>query len=949
MSTNLDSASKVQRDISTLKEKNSENVFASISEREECPGVSENVVQTTALDGIASNVILDDFKIVKDSEKLFTEEEESLIEYGEAEDIEELDQVLGSTQDKGVILVASERSLYLNNNENITEEEDAGDLDLILSESLNLLSDLKLEPEFIDEKKINLESQLKICNSQRVAQQTVINHLNDEKKIFLENAHNKCSIGLRQSKDCLSNLTLLTSRFRSVTRNLAHLSDCQTQLMRLLGALQRLSAFFKSVELLEKLIVDRNFHKIPDVLLASRQLSHHFSSVTGLLKRKKINSIKGGNVSPNLNPFEANVNPFLSADIGDHSADKMKETILVQLCERLEIAQKTLITLSIEVFNEAFGSSGSISFDRKNLLEKVSMCLDAVEGYEGKRAFTTWYSERQLRDYKQVFSTRELSGIDGVSKRYAWLQRLILQYEVEHASILPKDWYTDEHLCVQFCLITRKDLQRCLGEECDTSKVHAAVRQTAALDAFLSRRFYADETVRKNMELDTKSDDRLRLMGVFEASAALFQFVDAHDIRISSEIQRLSVVDISNLDGLISAGATELFLLYRQVLADVVQLSRRRPILDVAAIFVKHLTAFRVLLQCQMCGEKPQLALEEPDTSRMCVLINTSHWCQITTHQMAMSIRDIAHPAYKEAISFESVEREFFHLSAVLVSRLVSSIIAHVAPVWKVMASGTNWSTLEAVGDESEFVKILKTRLNSAMSPVRKFLVLGEQYAQSLADRIVVSVARSFHAVAACKIRPLTETAAQQLLLDVEAMRNLLLDSCASIVVANAHGMNNESVNSTVGFEVTVTQAMSETTTLVRERRRSIEVSSISRLINRETRNTEAMLKTMLVSIVDPGNFVQNFILVNRRPSRLRGGGPWRYPAPALLENALDIKGVSDRKLRTIFLDGLADQSKTSMTEGPSSVTPPVLTTFKLDSLRTVNAAQDLDNDESIL
>ena len=75
---------------------------------------------------------------------------------------------------------------------------------------------------------------------------------------------------------------------------------------------------------------------------------------------------------------------------------------------------------------------------------------------EAKQRLITWYCNLQLKEYRNVFrGNEEAGGLDNISRRYAWLRRILGVYDEDHAAIFPAHWKVNEALCNAFCDTTR--------------------------------------------------------------------------------------------------------------------------------------------------------------------------------------------------------------------------------------------------------------------------------------------------------------------------------------------------------------------------------------------------------------------------------------------------------------------------------------------------------------
>jgi hypothetical protein len=137
---------------------------------------------------------------------------------------------------------------------------------------------------------------------------------------------------------------------------------------------------------------------------------------------------------------------------------------------------------------------------RKGMLSEACTVMDALG--DGARArLVTWYCNTQLREYRQVFRGNDEAGsLDNISRRYAWLKRILKVYDDDHAGIFPLSWKVDEMLVKSFCDGTRDDfkgiLQRAMrkegGKSLDVNLLLKCLQETLDFEHYLERRFSAD-------------------------------------------------------------------------------------------------------------------------------------------------------------------------------------------------------------------------------------------------------------------------------------------------------------------------------------------------------------------------------------------------------------------------------------------------------------------------
>ena len=106
-------------------------------------------------------------------------------------------------------------------------------------------------------------------------------------------------------------------------------------------------------------------------------------------------------------------------------------------------------------FEQAF-NTGVLKLQTQ-LLNDACLVLEVLDlQINCQNALTDWYCDNQLKDYKSLFkSNYEVSGLDAIARRFAWLKRLLKAFDEEHTGVFPSHWKMAEHLCEKFCLETR--------------------------------------------------------------------------------------------------------------------------------------------------------------------------------------------------------------------------------------------------------------------------------------------------------------------------------------------------------------------------------------------------------------------------------------------------------------------------------------------------------------
>ena len=86
----------------------------------------------------------------------------------------------------------------------------------------------------------------------------------------------------------------------------------------------------------------------------------------------------------------------------------------------------------------------------------------------------------------------EAGGLDNISRRYAWLRRILGQYDEEHSGIFLGHWRVNEALVKAFCDTTREDYRGILarsGKGLDVKLLLSALQQSLEFEYYLEKRF----------------------------------------------------------------------------------------------------------------------------------------------------------------------------------------------------------------------------------------------------------------------------------------------------------------------------------------------------------------------------------------------------------------------------------------------------------------------------
>ncbi|XVF52440.1 hypothetical protein PTKIN_Ptkin05aG0018200 [Pterospermum kingtungense] len=131
--------------------------------------------------------------------------------------------------------------------------------------------------------------------------------------------------------------------------------------------------------------------------------------------------------------------------------------------------------------------------EETNLLHHLSDACLAVDALEPsvREELVNNFCSRELTSYKQIFEGAELAKLDKMERRYAWIKRRMRTNE-EIWKIFPTSWLVPYRLCIQFCKLTRKQLEGILDslkEKPDVATLLMALQRTLEFEDELAEKF----------------------------------------------------------------------------------------------------------------------------------------------------------------------------------------------------------------------------------------------------------------------------------------------------------------------------------------------------------------------------------------------------------------------------------------------------------------------------
>ncbi|KAG0146760.1 hypothetical protein CROQUDRAFT_43939 [Cronartium quercuum f. sp. fusiforme G11] len=456
------------------------------------------------------------------------------------------------------------------------------------------------------------------------------------------------------------------------------------------------------------------------------------------------------------------------------------------------------------------------AFEDKTVASSKSQLIDSclvVEalGDDARDALIDWYTTFQLREYRRIFSgpSSEAGQLDNIARRYAWFKRLLKTHEEDlngGGKIFPESWLVGASLCGYFGEVTRDDLKSALARSRHTLTVELlldTLQTTTAFEREMSQKFgmpYENIAARSK---STQVGSATPIRTAFESYLGIF--VEAQDKTLSDMFGRFRVsrpkpADFVNIGteerpAAVIPSSTELFYFYRQTLERCAALSNRSPFLDLCQIYKKWLKVYsEEILSASLSvtnngcisntgSDRPSFEFKRPSSEASrhvqtplilcaCAVLNTADYCAETAGQLQNRLQDNIHADFKAQVSLEGEQDLFRGNISMAISSLLKEL-EHACEGGFTSMLRSTWKELDFVTSESAYINELVSAISSVVNCVKTHLE-QKKYLRSFCDKAVGSLINKYtQAIVRC--RPIPPIGAEQIILDLQALKNCLL------------------------------------------------------------------------------------------------------------------------------------------------------------------------------
>lgn len=469
-----------------------------------------------------------------------------------------------------------------------------------------------------------------------------------------------------------------------------------------------------------------------------------------------------------------------------------------------------------------------------NLLQQLSDACLVVDALEPsvREELVKNFCNRELTSYRQIFEGAELAKLDKTERRYAWIKRRLRTNE-EIWKIFPPAWHVAYLLCIQFCKLTRTQLVEILNnmkEKPDVGTLLLALQRTLEFEEELEEKFGGGSHSREiggDMEEMNRGENKNRTVSdirkKYEKKLAANQGSGSEDkvghndlsapgagfnfrgivsscfephLTVYVELEEKTLME--HMEKLVQdetweieegsqtnilSSSMQLFLIIRRSLKRCCALTKNQTLFNLFKVFQQILKAYATKLFVKLpkggtgivaaaTGMDGQIKTSDRDERVICYIVNTAEYCHNTAGELAENVSKIIDSQLAELVDMSEVQDEF---SAVITKALVTLVHGLETKFDAEMAAMTRvaWGTLESVGDQSEYVNNINMILTSSIPVLGR--LLSSTYFQFFFDKLASSLGPRFY-LNIFKCKQISETGAQQMLLDTQAVKTILLD-----------------------------------------------------------------------------------------------------------------------------------------------------------------------------
>ncbi|OBZ70516.1 Vacuolar protein sorting-associated protein 53 [Grifola frondosa] len=526
---------------------------------------------------------------------------------------------------------------------------------------------------------------------------------------------------------------------RNITKEIQVLDLAKKNLILSMTTLKRLQMLVNALSQLEDQVAERKYHEIVQTLAAVKQIGASFK-------------------------------PYISVQR------------ISQIWRRIQEIQSELRS-KIDADWDKFYMQDPAKPIKPSVIADACLVVDVL-GADIRTQFVDRYVALELKEYRRIFrATDEAGQLDNLSRRFAWFRRLLQTHETEQGRVFPCEWRVGWFLCAKFVEITRDDMTGLLskaGSKLTVKQLLDTLQETMEFEASMAKKFATP--IRDILKATQPAGASRTLRPIYSAfEPHMGVYIDAQDKVLSDmlaqyrgsksrpSLEAASSPGAATEEGeppvLVLPSSTELFYFYAQTLEQCAKLFTGQPLYDLCVLFKKWLRIYaEEVLVASL--KKPTVISRKSMDTRYDITANNS------ALELEENIREKSDDAFKQKITLQDERDLFVSAISVAIQVMVRELEAACEPVFSTMARSP-WTTFKMVSGQSGYVEELLKTIEQVMDTVKP-LVEQKKYMRNFLDKAANAILAKF-TNALVKSRPLKEIGAEQLLIDLQALKACLL------------------------------------------------------------------------------------------------------------------------------------------------------------------------------
>ncbi|CAD5315188.1 unnamed protein product [Arabidopsis thaliana] len=402
------------------------------------------------------------------------------------------------------------------------------------------------------------------------------------------------------------------------------------------------------------------------------------------------------------------------------------------------------------------------------------------------------FCSRELTSYEQIYVGAELKTLDEIELIYNQLSCLIRKNQGKW-TIFPASWHVPYRLCIQLSRKTRVQVESILvnlKEKSDVEKLLLELKRTLEFERELEMKFggggsIGDDIIGGGGNNSQKFNFRGMISSCYEPHLTIY--IEKEEMELMQLLEKVVQEETWDIEEEsqtnILSSSIQLFFTIKRSLKRCSALTKNQTLFNLFKVFQRVLNAYATKLFVKLpkggtsiiaaaTGMDGRIKVSEKDERMICYIVNTADYCHKTSGDLVEEVSTIIHPPYADGVDISEVQDAF---SSVITSALVTLVHGLETKFDKEMADMTrvSWGIFKSVGDQSNnYVYGINTILCSSIPVLGNLLT--PVYFQFFLDKLALSLGQRFY-VNIFRCKHISETGAQQMLLDAHDMKMILL------------------------------------------------------------------------------------------------------------------------------------------------------------------------------